>query len=52
MAYYLAQAVIQTTLIIRPDKIVFGGSVVNEKLLEKFVLMLINYWMITWKYHR
>ncbi len=35
MAYYLAQAVIQTTLIIRPDKIVFGGSVVNEKLLEK-----------------
>lgn len=35
MAYYLAQAVIQTTLIIRPDKIVFGGSVVNTKLLEK-----------------
>ena len=35
MAYYLAQAVIQTTLIIRPDKIVFGGSVANETLLEK-----------------
>jgi len=35
MAYYLAQAVIQATLIIRPDKIVFGGSVANETLLEK-----------------
>lgn len=26
---------IQATLIIRPDKIVFGGSVSNETLLEK-----------------
>ncbi|MCD2257426.1 ROK family protein [Lactobacillus sp. CC-MHH1034] len=35
MAYYLAQAAIQATLIIRPDKIVFGGGVVDEALLEK-----------------
>lgn len=35
LAYYLAQAVIQTTLILRPDKIVFGGSVINDSLLEK-----------------
>lgn len=35
MAYYLAQAVVQATLIIRPDKIVFGGSVAGEELLKK-----------------
>lgn len=35
LAYYLAQAAIQTTLNIRPEKIVFGGSVVQEHLLEK-----------------
>ncbi|WP_297077097.1 fructokinase ScrK [uncultured Enterococcus sp.] len=35
LAYYLAQAVIQATLITRPDKIVFGGSVVNDVLLTK-----------------
>ncbi|OFI47555.1 fructokinase [Floricoccus penangensis] len=35
LAYYLAQAVIQVTLIVRPEKIVFGGSVVDEELLVK-----------------
>ena len=35
MAYYVAQAAIQTTLILRPDKIVFGGGVVSEPFLVK-----------------
>lgn len=35
MGYYLAQAVLQATLIIRPDKIILGGSVVGEQLLKK-----------------
>lgn len=35
MAYYIAQAAIQTTLTLRPNKIVFGGGVTNEVLLEK-----------------
>lgn len=35
MAYYVAQAAIQVTLILRPDKIVFGGGVVSEALLDK-----------------
>lgn len=35
IAYYLAQAVIQTTMVVRPDKIIFGGSVVGEELLKK-----------------
>jgi len=35
MAYYVAQAAIQTTLILRPDKIVFGGGVVSESFLDK-----------------
>lgn len=35
MAYYVAQAAIQTTLILRPDKIVFGGGVVSELFLDK-----------------
>ncbi|OFI49223.1 fructokinase [Floricoccus tropicus] len=35
LAYYLAQAVIQVTLITRPEKVVFGGSVVDEDLLVK-----------------
>lgn len=34
-AYYLAQAAMQATLLIRPYKIVFGGSVVRPSLLEK-----------------
>lgn len=47
LAYYLAQAAIQTTMIVRPDKIVFGGSVVGEELLknirEKFSELLNQY---------
>lgn len=47
LAYYLAQAVMQTTMIVRPDKIVFGGSVVSEGLLakirEQFAVMQNNY---------
>lgn len=35
MAYYVAQAAIQSTLILRPDKIVFGGGVVSEPFLVK-----------------
>ncbi|URZ87927.1 fructokinase ScrK [Floricoccus penangensis] len=35
LAYYLAQAIIQVTLIVRPEKVVFGGSVVDEELLVK-----------------
>lgn len=35
LAYYLAQAIIQVTLITRPEKVVFGGSVVDEDLLVK-----------------
>lgn len=35
MAYYTAQAAIQTTLTLRPGKIVFGGGVTNPDFLEK-----------------
>ncbi|CAJ2237108.1 fructokinase ScrK [Companilactobacillus paralimentarius] len=35
MAYYVAQAALQATLILRPDKIVFGGGVVSEPFLDK-----------------
>lgn len=35
MAYYVAQAAIQTTLTLRPGKIVFGGGVVSEGFLDK-----------------
>ncbi|KRM05609.1 MAG: fructokinase ScrK [Liquorilactobacillus ghanensis] len=35
LAYYIAQAAIQVTLILRPNKIVFGGGVTNKVLLEK-----------------
>lgn len=35
IAYYIAQAAMQITLILRPEKIVFGGGVVSEPLLEK-----------------
>ena len=31
----MAQAALQVTLILRPDKIVFGGGVTSEKFLEK-----------------
>ncbi|MCW3779172.1 fructokinase ScrK [Levilactobacillus namurensis] len=35
MAYYVAQAALQETLLLRPDKIVFGGGVVSEPFLVK-----------------
>lgn len=35
MAYYVAQAALQTTMTLRPNKIVFGGSVASEGFLEK-----------------
>lgn len=35
MAYYVAQAALQTTLTFRPAKIIFGGGVVSEKFLKK-----------------
>lgn len=47
MAYYIAQAALQATLLLRPDKIVFGGGVTNETLLKKvrleFSKMINNY---------
>lgn len=47
MAYYVAQAVLQVTLILRPDTIVFGGSVINNAFLAKirkqFNKLLNNY---------
>lgn len=35
MAYYTAQAALDTTLMFRPAKIVFGGGVVSEPFLKK-----------------
>ncbi|GAX05361.1 fructokinase [Secundilactobacillus pentosiphilus] len=35
MTYYVAQAALQTTLHIRPQRIVFGGGVVSEGFLKK-----------------
>ena len=47
MSYYVAQAALQATLILRPDKIVFGGGVTSEKFLEKvrrdFKVLLNDY---------
>ncbi|MFV0561159.1 MAG: fructokinase ScrK [Enterococcus sp.] len=34
-AFYLAQSAVQATLIIRPDRIIFGGGVTNESLIKK-----------------
>lgn len=35
MSYYVAQAALQATLCLRPEKIVFGGGVTNEIFLQK-----------------
>ncbi|KRL20841.1 fructokinase ScrK [Lentilactobacillus kisonensis] len=35
MAFYVAQAALQVTLMLRPAKIVFGGGVVSEAFLKK-----------------
>ncbi|WP_461212788.1 ROK family protein [Lacticaseibacillus sp. GG6-2] len=35
LAYYIAQAAVQSTLTIRPNRIVFGGGVMSEPLLVK-----------------
>ncbi len=35
MAYYVAQAALQVTLIMRPGKVIFGGGVVSEPFLTK-----------------
>ncbi|MDF7683280.1 ROK family protein [Lactobacillus sp. ESL0679] len=47
MSYYVAQAVLQVTLILRPDKVVFGGGVTSEAFLQKvrrdFAQMLNGY---------
>ncbi|WEV39866.1 ROK family protein [Lactobacillus sp. ESL0681] len=47
IAYYLAQAVMQATLILRPNKIILGGGVISEELLSKvraeFAPMLADY---------
>lgn len=47
MAYYVAQAAVDTTLMFRPAKIIFGGGVVSEEFLKKvraqFKELLNNY---------
>ena len=47
MAYYVAQAAIQQTMILRPANIVFGGGVMNEnfliKIRKQFKLFLNDY---------
>lgn len=47
MAYYLAQAAVQTTLTVRPNKIVFGGGVMSPEFLDMirkhFATELNNY---------
>jgi len=47
MAYYVAQAALQVTLMMRPDKIVFGGGVVSEAFLDmvrnEFAKLLNDY---------
>ncbi|MDT6979249.1 ROK family protein [Levilactobacillus zymae] len=35
MAYYMAQALIQTTMTLRPSKFVLGGSVLNDTFIQK-----------------
>lgn len=35
MAYYIAQAALQATLLFRPNKIIFGGGVISERVLYK-----------------
>lgn len=35
MAFYIAQAALQATMLLRPDKIVFGGGVISEPVLQK-----------------
>lgn len=47
IAYYIAQSLYNVTMILRPDKLVVGGGVCTEKLLEKtrdyFQKMCNNY---------
>ena len=35
VAYYVAQAVMQATLTVRPDKVIIGGGVSSETFLQK-----------------
>lgn len=35
MAYYVAQAAVDVTVILRPDRLIFGGGVVSEGFLKK-----------------
>jgi fructokinase len=48
IAYYLAQALVNYTLILRPEKIILGGGVMNRPWMidfvrEGFSLLLANY---------
>ncbi|SJZ63922.1 fructokinase [Pilibacter termitis] len=47
LSYYIAQAAVNATLNLAPEKIIFGGGVVSQTLLEKikeqFVALLNNY---------
>ncbi|MBW1605033.1 ROK family protein [Lactobacillus sp. Sy-1] len=35
VAYYIAQSAVQATLLMRPEKIIIGGDIINEVELEK-----------------
>lgn len=47
MAFYVAQAALNTTLMLRPQRIIFGGGVVSEPFLQKvrseFQILLNDY---------
>ncbi|MEJ6399924.1 ROK family protein [Nicoliella lavandulae] len=47
VAYYIAQSAIQATLLMRPQKIILGGDIVNEvelqKIKQQFQKLLNNY---------
>ncbi|WP_181399258.1 ROK family protein [Apilactobacillus timberlakei] len=47
VAYYIAQSVIQSTLLIRPQKIIIGGDIINKieikKIKTQFAKLFNNY---------
>jgi fructokinase len=49
LAFYVAQAVIQTTLTLRPQKIVLGGSLMNDhfiSLIRSEFVRLLHYYVV------
>ncbi|UQS84853.1 ROK family protein [Apilactobacillus apisilvae] len=47
IAYYIAQSVVQSTLLIRPQKIIIGGDIINkieiQKIKNEFKKLINNY---------